>query len=271
MLKTKRDVSHARSLETDYPVAIESPDHLNPWGTRRDLSRQLRFESKLYRYMTARGNTKIMDLGCSGGAFIANMHDLGFTAIGIEGSDFSKLHRRGPWAYLSDFVLFTADITKPFNVYIGVNKPIIKFDIITSFEVLEHLTEEQVESLFLNIENHSHEHTRLIFSISTDDDFVNGVNLHQTVAPKEWWIKKFKELGWEPATLSMKFFNGQYLRGKKFNAPSSFELVLKRYIDKTDIDLHLSMLDRLLDANSGSRLQRLLHKMARGDTTYNTY
>ena len=105
-----------RRINTEYPIAYESPDHQNPWGTKRDLSRQLRFESKLCKLMLRNNFSKLLDLGCSGGAYISNMHNLGFLAIGLEGSDFSKKNKRGPWAYLSDHVLHTCDITKPFQI-----------------------------------------------------------------------------------------------------------------------------------------------------------
>ena len=49
-----------RTVKTNYPVAFDSPDHINPWGTKKDLSRQLRFENKLYQYMEYKKFNKIM-------------------------------------------------------------------------------------------------------------------------------------------------------------------------------------------------------------------
>lgn len=260
-----------RTVKTNYPVAFDSPDHINPWGTKKDLSRQLRFENKLYQYMEYKKFNKIMDLGCAGGAFISSMNDLGFFAVGLEGSDFSKKNKRGPWAYLSNFVLFTCDITKPFDVCANENEEKQLFDIITSFEVLEHLQEKQIKLLFLNINNHSHDKTKLILSVSSDNDFVNGVNLHQTVKPKNWWISKFNELGWEECKLSMQYFNSQYLRGKRFDTKSNFRVVLKKKncVDK-DIP-KLSLLGYMLDSISESKLQKFLFRIVHGDSTYNSY
>lgn len=255
-------------FNTDYPIAYESPDHINPWGTKRDLSRQLRFEKKLTYYMQFKIFNNILDLGCSGGAFISAMHDLGFQSIGIEGSDFSKKNNRGPWAFLSNFVLFTGDITKPFQIRISDEKKNVEFDIITAFEVLEHLKEDQIESLFSNIELHSSINTRLIFSISQSDDFINGVNLHQTVKKEEWWIAKFERLGWVKCNLSMLYFNKHYLRGKHFGAPSSFEVVLKKINSKDDNIPKLSFFSKLLDYYSGSKLQRIFYTIVHGHSSY---
>ena len=258
-----------REIITNFPIAYESPDHLNPWGTKRDLSRQLRFESKLYKFMEHKKFNNILDLGCSGGAYICNMHDLGFFAIGLEGSDFSKKYKRGPWAYLSDYVLFTCDITKPFEII--KEKKLANMDIISSFEVLEHLKENQIVSLFENINTHSHQNTRLIFSIALSDDIIDGVNLHQTVKPKSWWIEKFSNLGWVQCKYSMKFFNGQYLRGKRFGSPDSFEVILKKKECDDEDFPKLNFIDRIIDLISGSKLQKALFKIVHGDSTYNSY
>ena len=260
-----------RYVKTKFPIAYESPDHLIPWGTKRDLSRQLRFESKLITYMQHKNYSSILDLGCSGGAFICNMHNLGFLAFGLEGSDYSKINRRGPWAYLANHVLFTADITKDFEISVSNEKSAQVFEIITSFEVLEHLKEDQLETLFKNIKSCSGENTRLIFSVSMDDDIIDGINLHQTVKPRKWWISKFENFGWVECKPSMQYFNGQYLRGERFGAGSSFEVVLRKPGCK-DINVpKLSFFGRILDMNSGSKFQRLLFKLVHGDSVYNSY
>ena len=84
-----------RTVKTNYPVAFDSPDHINPWGTKKDLSRQLRFENKLYQYMEYKKFNKIMDLGCAGGAFISSMNDLGFLLLGLREVIFLKRTKEG--------------------------------------------------------------------------------------------------------------------------------------------------------------------------------
>ena len=100
--------------------------------------------------------------------------------------------------------------------------------IFTSFEVFEHLKENEIDNLFQNIKIHTHKNSRLILSISTNDSFYKGVNLHQTVKSKNWWLSKFSTLGWEECKLSMKFFNGQYLRGIVSMQKIHLKLFLKR-------------------------------------------
>src|SRR3990167_2627697 len=100
-------------VETDYPVALDSPDHLEPWGTKQDNSVNKRFNKKLIKLF---GHTpNVLDLGCAGGGFVRSIIKQGGLAVGIEGSDYSKKIKRAEWAKIPDN-LFTADITKPFKL-----------------------------------------------------------------------------------------------------------------------------------------------------------
>ena len=50
-------------------VAFTSPDHVVPWGTRRDNSRNWRFNQKLNKlFGNVTGPLWLLDLGCSGAA-----------------------------------------------------------------------------------------------------------------------------------------------------------------------------------------------------------
>lgn len=53
-------------LKTNYPLATSSPDFISPWGTRRDNSRNPRFNKKIYRLFPNKV-IRVLDLGCSGG------------------------------------------------------------------------------------------------------------------------------------------------------------------------------------------------------------
>src|SRR5215468_10939781 len=84
-------------LRAERAVAFESPDHLFPTGTRRDNSRNWRFNVKLYQLLGRRMprigprgawvywpniQLKILDLGCSGGGFVKDCLDDGYFAVG---------------------------------------------------------------------------------------------------------------------------------------------------------------------------------------------
>src|SRR5690242_3276938 len=96
-------------------VAYESPDHLMPTGTRRDNSRQSRFNQKLYQLFGEYTPLWVLDMGCSGGGFVKDCLDAGSVAVGLEGSDYSKKMRRAEWRTIPEY-LFTADITARFEI-----------------------------------------------------------------------------------------------------------------------------------------------------------
>ena len=82
---------------TQKPVALDSPDHLMPWGTRQDNSTNLQFNLKLARWLPLE-TLSVLDLGCSGGGFVKSVLDMGCLAVGLEGSDYSQVRARTEWA-----------------------------------------------------------------------------------------------------------------------------------------------------------------------------
>src|SRR5689334_11430474 len=123
---------------TNKPVAIDSPDHLQPQGTALDNSVNPRFNCKLFGWVGKR-QVRVLDLGCAGGGFVKSVLDQGGAAVGIEGSDYSRLRLRAEWATIPDN-LFTADITDSFQLLQkstqGQENP-AQFTVITAWEVLE--------------------------------------------------------------------------------------------------------------------------------------
>lgn len=161
------------------------------------------------------------------GGFVKDCIDDGCLAIGLEGSDFSKKHRRAEWATIPEF-LFTCDITSNFEIYLetGTEKKLIQFDVVTSWELIEHIAENDIPKVTKNVERHLSPSGLWIMSVSPNEEIIGGVRLHQTVKPKEWWIKRFHELGFTQIEKYVDYFNTQFVRGPKYNAPGSFHLVL---------------------------------------------
>jgi hypothetical protein len=109
-------MSNFIKLETSFPVAFDSPDHLVPHGTAKDNSTNLMFNLKVEKlFKNLNRLLKVLDLGCSGGGFVRSCIERGCLAVGLEGSDYSKIHRRAEWPILGDYFLFTSDITRPFS------------------------------------------------------------------------------------------------------------------------------------------------------------
>ena len=60
------------TLNTNHPVAYDSPDHICPWGTKRDNFTSEGFINETLKFHAQRGKDKInfLDLGCSGGQLV---------------------------------------------------------------------------------------------------------------------------------------------------------------------------------------------------------
>jgi hypothetical protein len=216
------------ALRADAEVAFTSPDHLLPWGTKRDNSINRRFNDKVYKLYPKFGEPlKILDLGCSGGGFVKSCFDEGCLAVGLEGSDFSKRVGRAEWRTIPEF-LFTCDVTKPFDLEIetaGTRERLV-FDVVTSWEVMEHIRESDLPQVAANVTKHLARTGLWIMSVSPNEEVIHGTRLHQTVRPKPWWVKRFADLGLTHLEPCVTYFNTQFVRGPKYNAPGSFHLIL---------------------------------------------
>src|SRR3954470_10044496 len=140
---------------TKHPVAFESPDHVAPYGTKYNNSTNRKFVlllNKIVRQQNRQGPPSFMDLGCSGGQLVKDFKDLRWVAVGLEGSDYSLKTRRANWRDLAGKNLFTCDITKPFEIKLEERD--LKFDLITAWEVMEHIHPDDLDQLFGNIRAH---------------------------------------------------------------------------------------------------------------------
>lgn len=73
-------------------------------------------------------------------------------------------------------------------------KPYGLYDLVICTDVLEHVLEEDVESVLAEL--HLYTKQLLFLAISTKKakkTFGNGMNVHITVKPKEWWEDKIKK------------------------------------------------------------------------------
>jgi len=199
-------------VETNHPVAIDSDDHKWPRGTAQDNSLNLRFNHKLYAMLGFKRNIHLLDLGCAGGALVRSMIEDGHTAIGIEGSDHSKKLRSREWD-TCPLHLFTADITQKFTAKTAAGEP-VKFDVVTSWEVLEHIPEDKVNGLAENICNHLKPGGFFFGSVCLvpDENPITGAVYHVSMLPREWWEEKFLPFGLVPVKDHL-FEVEDYVRG----------------------------------------------------------
>jgi len=196
-------------LETKHSVAFQSPDHMVPWGTMRDNSTNKKFVTLMADRIRRDNNSAtlgVLDLGCSGGQLVKDFRDLGWMAVGLEGSDFSLKQRRANWPELAGKNLFTCDITRPFRL--TTHQQAARFDLITMWEVLEHISTPDLPVLFTNILNHLGKGGYFIASTTSMPDVHDGVDLHQTKWKNEQWremiAKNYPEL--EPVDLGLRYY-----------------------------------------------------------------
>ena len=232
-------------IRTERPVAVSSPDHIHPWGTANDNSANPGFNRKLAWWLPIK-TLRVMDVGCSGGGFVKSILDQGGLAVGIEGSDYSKIRGRAEWATIPGN-LFTADATAPFaivNVDAAGRESQVAFNLITAWEFIEHISEQDLASVFENFKRNLAPGGAIIMSISTRPDIINGVNLHQTVQDEAWWMRKLSELGFRNHPKAVNYFHDVYVRGGT-NAEGSFHVVLTRQEDELPYANRLSDLQFL--------------------------
>jgi SAM-dependent methyltransferase len=170
-------------IRTNYPVAYASLDHIFPAGTKEDNNTSLSFIEEVETFFKRKIN--FLDLGCSGGQLVVDFHLRGHFALGLEGSDYSLRTQRANWPVYANKVLFTCDLTHPFSIVENGHR--IKFDCISAWEVLEHIPRADLPMFFRNIADHLKPEGLFCGSVSLIDNWVNGVNLHQTIFPREIW------------------------------------------------------------------------------------
>ncbi len=240
-------------IETKKAVAYDSPDHLQPYGTAQDNTTNRRFNQKLFDYIPPQ-EVRLLDIGCSGGGLVKSILDEGGFAVGIEGSDYSKRHRRAEWATIPDH-LFTADATEPFQLSWdseGQKEP-LRFNVITAWELFEHIAEDRLPKLITNVTQHLAKGGILLASIATFDDIINGVQLHQTIHRKKWWIDFFARNGLSRARDVESYFHFDMLRGTPIGP--SFTIALSK---SGESPIHSHKLEQLIQRNRSSEIRRTI-------------
>jgi autotransporter strand-loop-strand O-heptosyltransferase len=206
------------TLLTDYPLAVDSLDHIEPEGAVQDNSVNPAFNGKLNRLLNR--TFRLLDLGCSGGGFVRACLSEGHLAVGLEGSDYSLKQNRAEWPVIPDS-LFTCDISRPFKL--REDGAPAKFDVVTAWEVLEHIAEERLTVLCHNVFEHLADDGLWLMSVS-----MLPYKLHMTVRPQAWWSALFLDNGFEPQPELLRYFGDDWVRGPYQNGLGSFNLVLSR-------------------------------------------
>jgi len=214
ILTHKKKIAHNQtiSLKSDHPVAADSLDHLHPFGTLQDNTRNFPFYKKCVKLYGP--TVSYLDLGCSGGGLVFDFAINGNLAIGLEGSDLSQKMGRANWRTIPNN-LFTCDITKPFQLVDRNTGQVSQFDVVGCWEVLEHIPENALPSLFANVTQHLAEGGVFIGSVSKMPEDP----LHITVHDNAWWVDLFARHGFN---MGIGYQHGfefiEFCRGKGMDA-----------------------------------------------------
>lgn len=166
-------------LKTDFPVAVDSPDHWDIHGGSCHYTDGEPFGKYLLQYWPEKKT--LIDLGTASGSIPMTMRKVGLLSVGLEGSDAAKKRKIHAWELMPDIVR-TCDISRPFEIVDINNKP-VKFDYVISYATIEHIQTDRLKVLWQNIRNMMNADTIGIFNI---DLGVNKYHLSGGWTPKMW-------------------------------------------------------------------------------------
>lgn len=189
------------TITTDRPIALDSVDHLEPRGALDQQGHEgIEFFTELKQVYP--DIKTVLDLGAGSGWFVNNGVKCGFDAHGVEGTD--KVDSEAPWLVFSDRRLFHADLRYPFYIFypdvyyrqgVGAANFYVLFDLITAWDVMEHLSEDSIDTTMKNITRHLNRGGYLMGTIEFSDKDNEGY--HTLCKPREWWVSKFEEFGFK--------------------------------------------------------------------------
>lgn len=120
----------------------------------------------------------VFDVGCAMGMLVEAFRDMGVSAYGSDVSEYAIAQAR-------------EDIRPNLRVCSILDSGIIKCDLATCIEVVEHLNEADGKKAIANMCAHA---DRVLFSSTPND---KTEQTHQNVQPQEYWAAIFKDNGFE--------------------------------------------------------------------------
>lgn len=194
------------TIKTEHPIAYDSADHIYPEGSYYDNRVQLDFVSDVEEYFGRK--ISMLDVGCAGGALVCTMNERGHLAVGLDGSDCcinpdptrltektvteTNFIPRGydNWHQFYNQYLFTCDIRKEYTIF--QNDLPMQFDLITAWDVLEHLDPDTINLAMQMVTKHLTSGGLFLASIALFPASVGEINYHKSVFDENVWNSKLE-------------------------------------------------------------------------------
>lgn len=136
-------------------------------------------------------NPSVLELGCGPAHLFFFLSRYGIqNYLGIDGNPLVLKYIPHVRGYEDRFLLL--NLQQEIRLYEG-NNP-LRFDVICSFEVLEHMREEVVDNLIQTMRNHMHSRSVAYCTASLQD----GMDVHVLVRSRDWWLERFARCGLHP-------------------------------------------------------------------------
>lgn len=125
----------------------------------------------------------VLELGSGGGSLLAHLEAFGIkNFLAVEGNPLVTVH--------SKFIQQNTDRVQILNLQDEIDFG-IQFDVILSFEVLEHISEDKISNFIKTIVNHMGPQSTFIGTAS----LAGHIDVHVTARDRNWWLSRFKEFG----------------------------------------------------------------------------
>lgn len=176
------------NIITNKPIALDSFDHSSPLGAVLDPYNRPtefwdRFKTDFFE------QAKVLDIGTGTGTIVSRGVEAGYDVYGIDGTDACLKEGGAAWVKYYGARLFNADITESFLLTEDGTDPVL-FDVIVSFDFLEHVKEDAVPIVLQNIRKHLKVGGIFLATVTNDVQ-----PHHQINKPREWWLDIFVSNG----------------------------------------------------------------------------
>src|SRR5688500_6199598 len=198
IVDTYTDPSRRSQGTTDYP-GFALDDAVYDAATEGwEMWSNARLASWLALYACGRyANPTLLELGCGAAhlfTFFRYFNLLNY--VGIDGNPYIVKFNR----ILEESRQYFHILNLQERIQLAAEAGAQKFDLVLSFEVLEHIREGALDDFLWTVREHLHSQSRFIATASTIDNY----DVHVLVRTRLWWLERFAASGLIPAADSDK-------------------------------------------------------------------